>query len=48
MIRSGQVLYLVIPAKAGIHADSVPRSAAVWTPAFPGVTGWVGDLECAC
>jgi tRNA-2-methylthio-N6-dimethylallyladenosine synthase len=28
----------VIPAKAGIHAESVPAPAAAWTPAFAGAT----------
>jgi hypothetical protein len=29
----------VIPANAGIHTAYVPVPAAVWTPAFAGVTG---------
>jgi len=30
---------IVIPATAGIHAAFGPVPAAVWTPAFAGVTG---------
>jgi len=32
-------LAAVIPAKAGIQTESVPATAAAWTPAFAGVTG---------
>src|SRR3954471_6250064 len=28
----------VVPAKAGIHADSMAGAVAAWTPAFAGVT----------
>ena len=43
----------VIPAKAGIQPAAEPGSAAVWTPAFAGVTGGIGrvprgDKRCAC
>ena len=39
----------VIPAKAGIHTAFVPVPAAVWTPAFAGVTGGgCGANPCAC
>jgi hypothetical protein len=40
--------FIVIPAKAGIHAASVPVPALVWTPAFAGVTGGFGAPKCAC
>jgi hypothetical protein len=29
----------VIPAKAGIQSASLPGTAAVWIPAFAGMTG---------
>jgi hypothetical protein len=38
---------LVIPAKAGIQAESEPRTIARWIPAFAGMTGF-GDRPCAC
>jgi hypothetical protein len=28
----------VMPAKAGIHADSAPHEESAWTPASAGVT----------
>src|SRR3954465_13241878 len=28
----------VMPAKAGIHADSAPRIGSAWAPAFAGAT----------
>jgi hypothetical protein len=34
-------LISVVPAKAGIQADSVPLTAADWIPAFAGMTGHV-------
>ena len=38
-MRGGMNLNIVIPAKAGIQADSVPFTAADWIPAFAGMTG---------
>jgi hypothetical protein len=32
-------LLLVIPAKAGIQADSLPIAEIRWIPAFAGMTG---------
>ena len=39
---SSAISFPVIPAKAGIQAESETFTEAVWTPAFAGVTGvWV-------
>jgi hypothetical protein len=38
----------VIPAKAGIQADSEPATAALWIPAFAGMTGCGAEMtECS-
>jgi hypothetical protein len=39
---------LVVPAKAGIHAEFANRGARVetaWAPAFAGATGCVGHIR---
>jgi hypothetical protein len=34
----------VIPAKAGIHTDSVQVANAPGIPAFAGMTGWIAGV----